>query len=236
MLNADKTQIIIFKTKSMPKTIFNININGNNIRTSDECTFLGIILDTQLNWASQVNSLIARLNKVFFIFKRLKTCCSIDVLLNVYNAYVYSILNYNIIIWGQAIEISRIFILQKRILRTIFNLPFRETVRPYFSKYKILTVHAIFIYNNIIFLKQNLKKYEFTHNVHCRNTRNRDNIYLTRHNYARYEKCPHYTSSRMYNALPDSIKNITPFNKFKKKLKEYLCDNPLYNINDFLNR
>ncbi|KAJ8909787.1 hypothetical protein NQ315_011197 [Exocentrus adspersus] len=56
----------------------------------------------------------------------------------------YSHLSYNIVIWGRAASVNRVFILQKRIIRLIFGIPPRQSCRDCFIRNKILTLPSIY--------------------------------------------------------------------------------------------
>ena len=77
----------------------------------------------------------------------------VNVIIGVYYALVYSHLKYIILFWGNATEVDRIFILQKRILRKIFSLCPIDSVRPFFKPTISLLYHVFCLWRLQFLLK-----------------------------------------------------------------------------------
>lgn len=45
---------------------------------------------------------------------------------------------------------------------------------------------------------------------------------------------PYYNTAKIYNKIPEDIKNIEDFKKFKLKLKKYLMEKQYYGLNEYL--
>lgn len=156
------------------------------------------------------------------------------MLLNVYYALAYSHLSYNIIAWGAAPNINRVFILQKRLIRVMFDVAPRDSCRPYFKKYKILTIHSIYILNAIKFVKKNLNTFEKNSDTHLYNTRQGHLLRISNHNTTLYKKSPHHAGIKLYNNLPLEIKNINTIKKFNHCLRNFLGANGFYSVNEYI--
>lgn len=233
IINYSKTSCIEFKNKSTSNNQI-MMFNNHEIKIDSAASFLGVILDKNLCWDQHIDKTSSKLNTSFYVISSLRNSLNIETLLKVYYAFVYSTISYNIILWGQASEVSRIFIQQKRIIRIIFNLDYRESCRETFLKYRILTVVSIYLLNLLSYIhinKNNLTRNGYYHNY---STRGRDNIYLCQHKHEYYKKSPIYAGSRIYNSLPDDLKNITSQIIFKNKLKKLLLCRSFYTINEFL--
>nr|CAH7753094.1 unnamed protein product [Callosobruchus chinensis] len=59
------------------------------------------------------------------------------------------------ITWGQCNEVHRVFVLQKRILRLIFRLPYNSSCRELFQKKLILTVTSISLLKLLCYIFMN---------------------------------------------------------------------------------
>lgn len=68
--------------------------------------------------------------------------------------------------------------------------------------------------------------------LHNYYTRGRENILINKHFHSFYERSPFYNATKLYNALPPAMKKLG-LNIFKKKVKEILKYNVLYDVNDF---
>jgi hypothetical protein len=80
---------------------------------------LGLTINENLNWNSQVNSICKKLNSANFALYSLKNKVSVDSLLMVYFGYVFSYINLNIVNRGSNDgQLFKNFKLQKRAVRT----------------------------------------------------------------------------------------------------------------------
>ena len=234
ILNAEKTACIDFSNKKMYKKMTKVIVDNTEYRFQANAKFLGIHLDDNLSWSVQIDYICDRLNSTFYALLQLKLKLDKPHLLNVYYALCYSILSYNVTLWGNSVDSSRVFILQKRVLRLIFDLAYRDSCKPIFIEQQILTFPCIYIYKCILQIKQNLSEYDQNGINHEYETRQRDTLRVPRHNTVKYEKGPQYTGIKLYNNLPDNIRNITEYTKFKQTLKKYLSDRCLYSVKEFM--
>jgi hypothetical protein len=116
--------------------------NNKSIDTKLDIKFLGIIVDSTLQWKAHIDSLLIKLNAACYAIRTLKTIVSQQVLVIVYFAYFHSIMSHGIIFLGVSPHSINIFRLQKKILRIITNTSKNESCRKLFSKLKILTLQA----------------------------------------------------------------------------------------------
>lgn len=71
-----------------------------------------------------------------------------------YFAYVESVLRYDIVIWGNGTDIIKLFIAQKRCVRSLCGIAPDVSCQPYFRKLKILTLPCIYIFLNVQYLRK----------------------------------------------------------------------------------
>ncbi|VVC97338.1 unnamed protein product [Leptidea sinapis] len=67
-----------------------------------------------------------RLSSAASAVKKIRQLTDIDTARLVYFSYFHSTMSYGILLWGNAADINTIFVLQKRAIRTIYNLGPRE--------------------------------------------------------------------------------------------------------------
>lgn len=173
------------------------------------------------------------MNSAYFAIRNLRHVVDRKYLLNIYYSLAYSHLKYLIIYWGQATDINRVFILQKRILRLIFSLNPLDTCRTVFKGNNILTTACLLIYESAIFVKNNFTKFPLNNSIHKHNTRSANNIHLNTIRLATSKKSAVYSCSAIYNHLPKNITELVNFSKFKKALHSFLSANCFYNLNEF---
>lgn len=104
-----------------------------------------------------------------------------------------------------------------------------------FKHLKIMTVHSLYIYKCLIYVKENMKNFtvrrEFTgkHNL-----RPSSDIIIPTHRLSLTSKSPKVMPLKLYNNLPNFIKNTAALPIFQKKLKQYLLENPFYSVEQFM--
>ena len=202
ILNTTKTTYINFYNRK-PCPLQNFNF-------SSQSKFLGVVLDADLSWTSQIDIICKKLNKAYFAIIQMKNVCDITGLLNIYYSLAYSHINFSIICWSSATERDRVFICQKKLIRLIFNLKPGDSCFQTFKNNKLLTSPSIYIYKCLCFVKRNLHLFKTTSSYHNYCTR-RNDLVLPSHNSTLYEKSPSYICIKLYNSLPEELKNTQTF-------------------------
>jgi hypothetical protein len=236
-LNSDKTQAVFFRSNSgNGKQLFS-PYSLDAIKLVSKSIFLGIVVDDKLNWKEHIRSLLGKLNKAYYVILTLSHYVSRNVLMMVYYAYVYSHLTYGVILWGSSVDWCRVFVLQKRILRIIFNLDHRVSCRNTFREEGILTLPSIYVYYTLLYTKLNISNFKTQASFHNYNTRSNKSITLAypMHRTAAFERTPHYAGLRLFNKLPTHIRDQSCFEIYKSHLKQFLIEKVCYSLDDFLN-
>jgi len=155
-LNMNKTELVTFTASNIP---FNLEVNygqETNILSSKESTkFLGVVIDQNLKWKRHIDSLAPRVATCSYILRALRTRATLETCFVAYYGYLYPILKYGMVFWGRSTGIERLFLLQKRCIRSVFNLKRRDSCKPYFQEYGILTLVGIYIMESVLFLRGN---------------------------------------------------------------------------------
>jgi hypothetical protein len=206
-INQDKTEHIIF------------SLRNNSVNNSVK--LLGINLDTKLTWRSHTDLLCTRLSRVIFLLKKLKTCTSSTLLLKAYFALFHSHLLYGTLLWGNSTGAQEVFLCQKRALRTMFNLSTTDSCKPFFIEHNILTVPCMFMFQSLMYIKENIGTLNYRGANHEYFTRYRDRIDFK---YARLTKTQNtysYVGIKLFNKLPENAKDVSCM-KFKNVLLKWL--------------
>ena len=163
--------------------------------------------------------------------------CEKDAALNVYHALLMSHIAYGIILWGSSskLNLNEIFKIQKRALRYIFGLKFTESCKQIFKTKRLLTVPALFIFHSILYIKKHESLLPHLGDNHQYNTRNRSEFEIIKHRLQKTEKHPSVLGAKLFNKLPNSLKNVTNSKKFKNEIKQYLIENAFYSVDEYLN-
>ena len=98
-----------------------IKLNGKRLYPTDSVKYLGVKIDSKLNWKSHINATATKLNRANTMLYKVIDFVNANILKSIYYALFESHINYACcIIWGQNIStINRLYILQKKTLRFI---------------------------------------------------------------------------------------------------------------------
>lgn len=231
-LNKEKTKIINFSYRNYEKQTFS---NANTVLTTvDEVTFLGIKLDSRLDWKCHINYLIQNVARYCYALKIIAKNINLKAAFTVYHSYIHSRLRYGIIFWGNSSEVNNVFILQKKCLRNILTMKSTESCKEKFIANNILTVPCLYIYEAILFVKENNSLFDIHKKQHTHNTRNKNDLNTTTPNFTFVQKNVPYSIIKIYNKLPETIRNLS-LKEFKSKLKIFLTKKAYYTMDEYFN-
>ena len=130
---------------SMPDA--SISIAGENMENKESFKYLGIEIDKKLNFKMQTVKVCTKISKFNGVLYRGRSCFSKQALIKFYIAYVIPLISHGLLAYGctSISNLDKIFLAQKKIIRTIFFLEKYDRVSKYFSKFQLQSVHEIFI-------------------------------------------------------------------------------------------
>ena len=120
-LNKSKTKYMIFTNRT--KEDINISIAGVRIKQSEQERFLGVIIDSKLNWTQHIKHLTTKVSRNAGILYKLKGLVPNSALKMIYNSFVQSHLHYCSTVWGLQSKnaLSALFSAQKKAIRATDN-------------------------------------------------------------------------------------------------------------------
>lgn len=231
-INVSKTNYIIFAAvnKKMPNFV-PLTINNQPITRVYQERFLGLILDSNLNWKPHLLQIKSKLTSLTGALRGVVRCLPPQVRYTIYNSLVKPHLDYLIEVWGTAAKtnLNMIQIAQNKLIKRLFNYNFLTPTTILYKETKILNILQSYIYNTCILIRKILTK-----DIHIQITftkkqqvqkiklRNANDIKLSvpRTNYGK--KSIMYEGAQLYNKLPKDIKHAKSIKTFKKLLKHYL--------------
>ncbi|CAH1977118.1 unnamed protein product, partial [Acanthoscelides obtectus] len=231
-LNADKTGLLTFSKSSARDESLLVRCNSGPIPEMTDIKFLGIYLDSSLNWDCQTFVLVGKLHSFCALVRRLRNEVSLTTLRQFYYSSVQSLLTYSIMFWGSSRGAMSVFIAQKRILRCILRLHPRTSCREHFSRLGFLTVPSLYFLALVLFVKKHM--YLFNSNAHYYAksmtvvTRGRENLSVPAHSSAFFKRAPLYMAVKTFNMLPIDIKSESKPIRFKRAVEKFLLDRCLY--------
>ncbi|XP_044747620.1 uncharacterized protein LOC123308825 isoform X1 [Coccinella septempunctata] len=231
-LNADKTNIVIF-SNIRTNLLFpeKITLGDGEVPVNQNTKLLGVMIESNLGWTLHCDALVSRLNSVIYTFKILRDQVDVDTLKTVYFANFQSLLAYGLIFWGGGSQEERVFIVQKKALRTMFRMSYRTSCRNIFKAQNIMTLPGLFIYRTLLFMHKNKNYFQDFENTN--NTRRKFAYFFPTHKLSLTEHNPMYTAIKLFNFLPKHIRDIKEYTTFRKSLHRLIMNIEPYSISEF---
>ena len=190
-----------------------LKIDDAYIERVDEFNFLGLTLDTNLNWRKHTEKISNKCSKTIGVLNRLKYVLPLDIKVLLYNTLILSHINYCIMIW--AYQRNRISSIQKKVMRIITLNTYNSHTEPLFKNLKLLKIEDMLKLQELKFYFKYIHKPSYllnwliipSINIHNYNTRAKENIHTfrTKHKFAM--KCLRHSLPHTINETPDAIKN-----------------------------
>lgn len=232
-INAGKTNFISFSYRldiNMPP----IQIGLASISEVNNTKFLGIYLDSHLDYKKHIEFISVKLSKSLGIIRKLSFYLPFEILKMLYSSLILPYLNYGIVAWFSTYKniTDKINVIQKKSVRCINLLPYNAHTSQYFKKMNVLNLYDLFNYQIAIFMYQTINKNANPElstalcrhvNIHNHNTRFSSSYVIPRFNRTKSKHCIHYRGVKIWNDLPDFIKKCSSLTSFKKNIKHYFC-------------
>lgn len=232
-VNIDKTTYMTFYNRIKPDINVTVQYNNSEINESKEMKFLGITLDSQLSWKAHLTNIIKKINKFVFVLYRLVKVAGHETAMLAYHGYVVSALRYGIVVWGNAVEIDNLFLIQKKCVRAICGMSPVESCRPLFKKLNLLTLTGIYIFEICVFVRQNMDIFIKKSTSCYFNTRFPNRLTFPKSHTVLLQRNCYWMAIKIFNSIPKELQDM-PFEIFKHKLRKWLISKCFYNIKEFL--
>ena len=239
-LNPIKTQLIIVgSAKLISKidlfTLPPVCLDGVIIPYSKSVKDLGIILDQNMSWDSQLCDVSRKMFASLGSLKRLRNFLPIPTKIALANTLLLPILDYADPCYLDLREeqLNKLERLQNVCIRFIFGLRKYDHISDFRKKLKWLPIrlrrntHILHLLYCILFnptsppyLKE---RFEFLGGSHPRRLRSDNSLVLKipQHSSSFYSDSFTVTACRLWNALPLNVRNSKTFPTFKKRLKKH---------------
>ena len=182
-LNSSKTELIIFRHPNKPLNYdFKIKINGKKLIPSRFVKYLGILIDSNLNWSFHIEVLTTKLSRAIGMLSKIRHYVSKNTLRMIYFGIFSSLLTYGSQIWGQTKNkhVKRIENLQNKAIRVIHFAKFNAPSNQLYKESRILKLSDHIKLQNFMFVYNCTKKelptallnnFNTVSNIHNYNTR-----------------------------------------------------------------
>jgi len=148
--------------------------------------------------------------------RSVKPFVSQQMLKVIYYSHFHSIISYAIIFWGNSAPSSRVFRMQKRIIRIMMGSRKRDSCRKLFTSLKILPFPSLYIFFLLRFVIKNRELFTTNNETHKYGTWQLHNLHHPLANLKKYQTEKFYMGVKIFNSLPTYIKKES--NDIKKNL------------------
>lgn len=228
-IRANKLSLNVTKTEHMIFSLRRHDADDN----PEKVKFLGIFLDPKLTFEQHVNSISKKITSGIFVLRNLSRIADGGVCVMAYHALVHSMCIYGIVAWGHSAHASRVFGLQRRAVRVLAGIGYRDDVREFFTQLNILTLPSQYILECLVYAHENALNYGTALQVHQHDTRNKNDL---RVQFLRlrtsWNATLHYAPV-FFNKLPPRVRKL-PLLPFKKVIKKFLVVKSFYSLDEFL--
>ena len=145
-LNTSKTNFMVFTNKSCDDT-YSVCMNGLNLSRVFVTKFLGVHMDSKLDWTDHINSVRNKIAKNVSVMNRVRHVLTSSALYSLYFTLIMPYLTYCCEVWGNNYKnrIQSLFILQKRAIRICLNTNYKCHTKPLFYQLRSLNVLTLLI-------------------------------------------------------------------------------------------
>ena len=241
-LNVNKTKCINFRSKtSRCNTIPQVQLDGQIIDYVDSHNFLGIHVDCHLKWNTHIEHVCNKISKTIGILHKLKYTLPQNILILLYNALILPYLTYGNVVWGSACktQLTSVFKKQKQAVRVCTLSNYLAHSSPIFYSLNTLNIFYINKYLICIFMYRYVNNtipisfkdmFQYNSDVHSHFTRNSMQFRPKKLHSSLDVKSLRFTGPKLFNTIDDSIKNISSFTGFKRKMKQNFINH--YNVSN----
>ena len=116
-------------------------MGGKDIKEKSSVTYLGVIIDCNLNWKAHFHELSKKLAVSIGVLSKLRHFVPMGILIRLYYSIIFPFLIYSVIVWGNTYQsnLHPIVVLQKKAICIITFSAFREHTSPLFKKLNLCT-------------------------------------------------------------------------------------------------
>ena len=156
-LNVSKTELLIFRHPNKQINYkLKVKLDGKRLYPSEFVKYLGLLIDSHLNWSFHTKSLASKLTRTIGMLSKIRHFVDKSTLRNIYFSIFSSILTYGCQIWGQhqilSANIKRIIKLQNKAVRVINFADFHAPSSRLYKASHIMKLKDLITLNNFLYV------------------------------------------------------------------------------------
>lgn len=235
-LNVIKTEFMLIGSRQRIATLtdnLDLSVNGITLKQTDEIKCLGIKIDENLTWKSQIDTIKKKVATNLRVMRKAKPFLNRQLLISIYHSIIEPYFSYCSVVWDN-IDLTladKLQKLQNRAARIITSAPYSVHTCDVFSDLgwsplahnrkcqKAIMMHKIINGCAPSYLTEMFEK-QFGSTVY--NLRSSDkNIQIPKVRTESYKRSFAVSGSMLWNSLPNSLKNEKILSKFKKGIRTH---------------
>ena len=231
ILNVSKTKVMLFARKSKIKYMkLEIYYDNHKLEMVDNFKYLGIILDSRLDWSQHFSYIKMKISKAIGCIRRIKTFLTRKTIINLYYAMILPHIDYCCTSWGiySQTNIDKLQRLQNKYIRLVYGVSRYTSVSSYQSELNWQPIGERIKYQCCVLVFKILNGQAPSYLIKLVNER--PVLYYTRYALnsplfvpqvrTEYKKrCFSYYGPYWFNKLPVSIQNASSIDIFKKSCR-----------------
>jgi hypothetical protein len=230
VINFDKPNAMLLTTyqklHTLPVKEISVKMNDTKLDTVKKEKLLGMSVDQHLTWKDHVDKVHKTISMVLACFCQIKPFLPTEACIKYCQAFIFPHFDYCSTVWGST-NIERLYKLQKRTARMIFDLPTQTPTKPLLEKLKWMSIMDRVSYRKAVMVYKSLnglvpsymrKLFKLVKDVSTRSTRHVDNtkLYLqSGNNLKKYTDNFSYSAAITWNNIPAEIREASSINAFK---------------------
>ena len=235
-LNVTKTKVMIITNKKIDRSNINIYINGTRLDIENEIKYLGVVIDDKLNFEKNINNVCKKVGQKVNVMNRLRNELNFNQKLTLYKAIIEPHFNYcaSILFISNVTDLNRLQILQNKCLRQILRANNYTESQFMLRELNLMSVVQLINFRTLIliykivngqapsYLTDRIVYKNANHNLVLRNS---NEICLTNMIKSCSQNSLFYKGIKLFNSLPNEIKNQNTITKYQNSLKNYIKQN-----------
>ena len=228
VIHPNKTKSMVVTTRQkrqLKKLSLNLNIDSIPIEQVSEHKVLGVMIDDEMKWDSQINMISKKMSRTLFLMSKLKHFADQKSITMFHNAHIMPYINYASVLWDGA----------KHVHLDIIKSLYRRSIKIVGKDYHVSTDEKLKSLNMLPFYKQlDYNKAIFMFKVYhescpsniyslfkrCKSSRSM-NFITPKPRIDLFESSISCSGSKVWNSLPSNIKNSKTLISFKKSVHTY---------------
>ena len=233
-VNSAKTKYLLFTPRksnySVSNTSFEVHFRNNIIEKVSSIRFLGVIINENLSWKEHMNTIKRKIRSSLGSIMRVKPCLTTKAMLILYNSLLLSHLRYCITSWcfGNRTKINQLQRICNKFIRAMYGIKRRGCVKNVMIKNELLNIQQLYE-SEIAILMYKFQKRTLPIPIQqlfqlkpCQiKTRSDSQIISSSFRTTICQQSIKFIGPKIWNTLPQEIKNCSTLVSFKNKLKIY---------------